>query len=179
MIGKSQRIMKHLITVYKIISFEDRARIMEVEKDKSSVSSLSTTSDETAAAVEKKQKSNQKSMKAFYNPVKLSEKEENALNLASLRAVVCGGVPFSFVENYYLSEWVEMLKVSYKLPSRPTITDNHLVQLYVEACRERDEVLKEVSCCTLLWDGWTDVSHQSIYALMVLHQESSELLDIV
>ena len=56
---------------------------MEAEKDKSSVSSLSTTSDETAAAaVEKKQKSNQKSIKAFYNPVKLSEKEENALNLA-------------------------------------------------------------------------------------------------
>jgi len=71
------------------------------------------------------------------------------------------------------------LKVSYKLPSRPTITDNHLVQLYVEACRERDEVLEDVFCCTLLWDGWTDVSHQSIYALMVLLQESSELLDIV
>jgi len=44
---------------------------MEVEKDKSSVSSQSTTSDETAAAVEKKRKSNQKSIKAFYNPVKL------------------------------------------------------------------------------------------------------------
>jgi len=128
MIGKPQRMMKHLITVCKNISFEDRARIMEVEKDKSSVSSLSTTSDETAAVVEKKQRSNQKSIKAFYNPVKLSEEEENALNLAFLRAVVSGGVPFSFVENYYLSEWVGMLKVSYKLPSRPTITDNHLVE---------------------------------------------------
>jgi len=151
MIGKPQRMMKHLITVCKKNSFEDRASIMEVEKDKSSVSSLSTTSDETgSSSSRKKQKSNQKSIKAFYNPVKLSEKEENALNLAFLRAVVSGGVPFSFVENYYLSEWIGMLKVSYKLPSRPTITDNHLIHVYVEACRERDGVLKDISCCTLL-----------------------------
>ena len=96
-----------------------------------------------------------------------------------MRAVVSGGVSFSFAENYYLSEWVGMLKHSYKLPCRSTLTDNHLVQLYLEACRERNEALKEVSCCTHLWDGWTDVSNQFINTLMVLHQESSELLDVV
>ena len=172
MIGRPQRMMKHLISVCKKISFEDRAMIMEVKEDKSSVSSPSTTSGETTAAVEKKQKSNMKSIKAFYKPVKLSEKEENDLNLAFLRAVVNGGVSFSFAENCYLSEWVGMLKHSYKIPCRSTLTDNYLVQLYVEACRVRDEALQKVSCCTLLWDGWTDVSHQPIYALMVVHQTS-------
>ena len=108
------------------------------------------------------QKSNMKSIKAFYTPAKLSEQEENALNVAFLLAVISGGVPFNFVDNYYFSEWVQMLKFSYNLPSRTTLTDNHLVQLYVEACNERDVALKEASCCTCLWDGWTKVSHQSI-----------------
>jgi len=73
---------------------------MDVTKGKSNVSSLSVcgqsvTSDETAAAVDKKQKSNMKSIKAFYKPVKLSENEENDSNLALLRAVISGGVPFN------------------------------------------------------------------------------------
>ena len=137
--------------------------IMEVKedksRDKSSVSSQSATSGETTAAVEKKQKSNMKSIKAFYKPVKLSEEEESKLNLAFLRAVISGGVALSFAEDYYLSQWVGMLNRSYKLPCRSTFTDNYLVKIYVEACSERDETLKEVTCGTLLWDGWTDVSH--------------------
>jgi len=54
-----------------------------------------------------------KSIKAFYKAVKLSEKEENDLNLTLLRAVVSGGFPFNFLESYYLPEWVGMLKLSY------------------------------------------------------------------
>ena len=54
MIGRPQRMMKHLISVCKKISFEDRLMIMEVKEDKSSVSSQSATSGETTAAVEKK-----------------------------------------------------------------------------------------------------------------------------
>lgn len=121
-----------------------------------------------------------KSIKAFYSPVKLSSTEENSLNLAFLRALVSGGVAFNFADDYYLSEWLRMIKPTYVLPSRTTLTDNHLVQLYTIACVERDSVLKEGDCFTCLWDGWTDVSHNSIYALMLLHNhESSELLDVI
>ena len=78
MIDKPQRMMKHLISVCTKISFEDRTSIMDVTKDKSSVSSLSVcgqsaTSNETAAAVEKMQKSNMKRIKTFYTPVTLSD----------------------------------------------------------------------------------------------------------
>jgi len=78
MIGKPQRMMKHLISVCKEISFEDRASIVEVKKDKPSVSSFSVcgqsaTSDETATTVEKMQKGNIRSVKAFYTHVTLSD----------------------------------------------------------------------------------------------------------
>ena len=109
--GKPLRMKKHLISVCEKISFEDRSSIMKVSGDKSNISSSSVgsqsaTSDQTAATVVKMQKSNMKRIKAFYTPAKLSEQEENALNLAFLRAVISGGVPFNFVDNYYFSEWV-------------------------------------------------------------------------
>ena len=138
MIGKPQRTMKHLISVYKKFIWGSSNDYGSKEKE---IKRFFSKCYEwwNYSSSRKKQKSNMKSIKAFYKPVKLSEKEENDLNLAFLRAVVSGGVAFSFLENYYLSEWVGMLNHSYKLPCRFTLTDNYLVQLYVEACRERDE----------------------------------------
>ena len=58
--------------------------------------------------------------------------------------------------------------------------DHCLVKLYVEAMVKQDDQLGKPDCCTMLWDGSTDVSNNSIYALMVLHSmNKSENIDIV
>ena len=57
--------------------------------------------------------------------------------------------------------------------------DHYLVQLYVEAMVKGDDQRGELDCCTMLWDGWTDVSNNLIYALMLLHSmNKSEIIDI-
>ena len=45
-----------------------------------------------------------KSLKAFYEPVRLSEFEKDQMNLALLHAMIAGGVPFNFVETYHFQE---------------------------------------------------------------------------
>ena len=58
--------------------------------------------------------------------------------------------------------------------------DHYLVQLYVEAMVKQDESLGNLDCCTMLLDGWTDVSNNLIYVLMLLHSmNKSEIIDIV
>ena len=43
-----------------------------------------------------------------------------------------------------------------------------------------DDQLGKLDCCTMLWGGWTDVSNNSIYVLMLLHSmNKSEMVDIV
>ena len=92
---------------------------------------------------------------AFYAPVKMSDIEENKMNKKLPRAMLSG------------------------IASQTTLTDNHLVQLYIETMCDHDDALKSLNCCTLLWDGWSDVSHHSIYAFMLLHDyDQSEILDL-
>ena len=43
-------------------------------------------------------KSQLKSLKAFYEPVRLSEFEQSQINLAFLHAIITGGVSFNFIE---------------------------------------------------------------------------------
>jgi Protein of unknown function (DUF 659) len=58
--------------------------------------------------------------------------------------------------------------------------DNYLVQLYAAALGNRDRTLVPEDYFTLLLDGWTDVSNNSIYGLMLLHgYKNSDVLDIL
>ena len=45
-----------------------------------------------------------KSLKAFYEPARLSDLEQYQLNLALLCAMIAGGVPFNFVKTYHFQE---------------------------------------------------------------------------
>ena len=44
-----------------------------------------------------------KSLKAFYEPVRLSEFEQRQMNLALLHAMIAGGVSFNFVKTFFKS----------------------------------------------------------------------------
>ena len=58
--------------------------------------------------------------------------------------------------------------------------DHYLVTLQIEAMVKQDDQLEKLDCCSMLWDGWTDVSINSVYALMLLHSmNKSEIIDIV
>jgi hypothetical protein len=52
--------------------------------------------------------------------------------------------------------------------------------LYTIAIEERDQKLRTTACCTILLDGWSDASHNSIYALMALYgNDSSEIIVVM
>ena len=74
-----------------------------------------------------------KSLKAFYEPARLSEFKQGQMNHALLCAMIAGGVSFNFVEPYNFQEFMKIVKPSFKIPSQKLMTDHCLVQLYVEA----------------------------------------------
>jgi Protein of unknown function (DUF 659) len=58
--------------------------------------------------------------------------------------------------------------------------DKYLVQLLATALEHHNLKLKEVEVMTLLLDGWTDVSSNSIYGLILLFEYSdSDILEIL
>ena len=80
-----------------------------------------------------------KSLKAFYEPVRLSEFKQGQMNLALLHAMIAGGVPFNFVKTYHFQEFMKIIKPSFKIPSQEHMMDHYLVQLYVEAITKQDD----------------------------------------
>ena len=58
-----------------------------------------------------------KSLKAFYEPVRLSEFEQSQMNLALLCAMIAGGVSFNFIKTYHFQEFMKLVKPSYNIPS--------------------------------------------------------------
>ena len=76
-----------------------------------------------------------KSLKAFYEPVGLSDLEQHQMNLALLHAMIAGGVPFNFVKTYHfqVKEFMKITKPSFEIPSQKHMMDHYLVELYDEA----------------------------------------------
>ena len=120
--GKVQRMLRHAVNVCKKISFDCRASVLkadvsgrekkqkmdkstEINKSPSTLGSASVNSNTADSAWFKS-----RSIRAFYEPAKLSDAEEQRLNDMFLRAIVSGGVPFKFAENFYLNKFLATLK---------------------------------------------------------------------
>ena len=72
----------------------------------------------TSCASKKSYKGSQlKSLKAFYEPARMSDFKQGQTNLALLCAVIAGGIPFNFVETYHFCKFMKILKPSFKIPS--------------------------------------------------------------
>jgi hypothetical protein len=73
------------------------------------------------------------------------------------------------MDGYYFQEFIQMLKPQWSIPSRKTLMDNHLFRLYAAALGNRNRTFVSKDYFTLLLDGLTDVSNNSIYGMMLLH----------
>ena len=171
--GKILLMKKHGLNC-KMIKSDDKAQIvLTMSADKYENVSLDTTSKRSSSKCDK-------SITSFFSPAKLSERNKDELAMALIRAFIAGQVPFRVMDGFYFQEFVRMLKPQWSITSRKTLMDNHLVRLYAAALGNRDRTLASEDYFTLLLDGWSDVSNNSIYGVMLLHgHTNSDVLDIL
>ena len=194
--GKTQRMEKHTLSCRKTPSakkadmytklrqsssssvcfFDDAASSAAASSAAASSAAASSSSSVSSIANSPKQKS----IQSFYGPAVLSKSLENDYSLSLLRAIIFGHVSMNFVDSFYFQEFVRKLKPSWSMPSPSTLMDNHLIKLFARALENRDSKFVSENVFTLLLDGWTDVSANSIYGLMLLHSFcESDVLDIL
>jgi hypothetical protein len=110
----------------------------------------------------------------------LTDVQTHQIHLALLRALISSKTVLSIVENHHFQQLIHLLRPGYVLPSRGVLTNNHLVKFYSEALTSRGKRLLVDTVFTMLWDGWTDCSGNSIYGLTLLFDyDQSEIIDIV
>ena len=153
--GKILLMKKHGLNC-KMIKSDVKAQIvLTMSADKYETVSLDTTSKRSSSKCDK-------SITSFFSPAKLSERNKDELAMALIRAFIAGQVPFRVMDGFYFQEFVRMLKPQWSIPSRKTLMDNHLVRLYAAALGNRDRTLASEDYFTLLLDGWSDVSNNSM-----------------
>ena len=73
---------------------------------------------------------------------------------------------------------MESLNPGYKLPSREVLAGRILNEVYGNAIAEAFDAMKALNDVTITLDGWEDVSGNSVYGFMALHNENEHILDI-
>ena len=105
---------------------------------------------------------------------------ENDYALSLLCAIIVGHVFLSFVDSFYFEEFIQKIIPNWIVPSPTTFMDKYLVQLFATVLENCDLKLKEEEVVTLLLDGWTDVSSNSIYGpILLLGYSENDILDIL
>lgn len=67
-----------------------------------------------------------------------------------------------FVENPAFRRFLHRIQPAYKLPSRRSISENLVPELYSEVKQAVDDEIKNSSYVSLSFDGWTDNRQRSI-----------------
>jgi len=74
-------------------------------------------------------------------------------------------MPYSLVEKEGFQTFVRALNPSYKLPSRKTLTESRIPELYSETRTNVGNIIKNVDFLSLTTDCWTSTSNQPFIAL--------------
>lgn len=80
--------------------------------------------------------------------------------------------PFKIVEDKGFKSFVKMLNPSYTLPSRQSISKEHIPALYEKCMRE----MKEAEHICLTTDRWTSRNNESFMAITIHFVDSNFLL---
>ncbi|KAL5701103.1 hypothetical protein ACHQM5_026478 [Ranunculus cassubicifolius] len=111
------------------------------------------------------------------NPKPLQSQQK--LHQLFLKAIIYGGLPFSIGDNIYFHQFVQALCSVYRVPSAEMLRGRLLTEMYSTHFRKKLAYLPSFVDFTICFDGWTDISGNSIYAFMILKEESEDVLDIL
>jgi hypothetical protein len=93
---------------------------------------------------------------------------------------ICWTCVFDFADSFYFEEFIQKIIPNWIVPFSTTFMDKYLVPLFATALENHDLKLKEEESMTLLLDGWTDASSNSIYGLTHLFGYSeTDILEIL
>jgi len=98
-------------------------------------------------------------------PISLTKSK--AIDLQITKFIVKHFHPFSLVEETEFRNLIKMLVPNYIVPSRKTISNSLLIQMYESVLEKVKTDLHDVSAVSLTTDGWTSINNQHYIALTV------------
>jgi hypothetical protein len=93
---------------------------------------------------------------------------QEQLNVKLARAIYASAAPLNMVENKFWVKFFASMRPSYKLPSRHTMSNALLEQVYVQTSIKVQELVAGASSVAIILDGWSNIRlvFHSIYWIL-------------
>ena len=113
--------------------------------------------------------------------LKLTAAEQDNNDALLTKAIIDGGVPFSFVDNLFFRRFMKSVRPAYDLPSKWQMINKLIPQQAALCSLQISEELAGQNDLTLSLDGWEDRKGRSIYAFLASTRNMKQpfILDIV
>jgi hypothetical protein len=103
------------------------------------------------------------SIKEYYTPVKMTPARQAMLDLALFQLVICAALPFTFVDNPWLINFLLIAIPNYVTPERTAFFIRHITEQLSVFTTELQSFLHNRVYLTLSFDGWSSRAHDEIY----------------
>ncbi|UZO29112.1 uncharacterized protein OCT59_022602 [Rhizophagus irregularis] len=137
---------------------------------KQQIPELLETSDATTSTFIPTVKTSKKHLKntTIENFVdRMSEEEQDTLEILLAQALFAAGVPFSFLENNYVIQFFQQLRPAFKLPNRRKLADELLDDVFDEVKAECNEQILQAKSLTMVSDGWSNINQESVQNFVI------------
>ncbi|XP_050064545.1 E3 SUMO-protein ligase ZBED1-like [Aphis gossypii] len=101
----------------------------------------------------------------------LSISKSKAIDQQQTKFIVKHYHPFSLVEESEFCNLIKMLAPNYSMPSRKTVSNNLLLQVYNDTFQKVSKDLQDATSVALTTDGWTSINNSSFIAITKIAQE--------
>ncbi|UZO07457.1 uncharacterized protein OCT59_027741 [Rhizophagus irregularis] len=98
---------------------------------------------------------------------RMSEEEQDTLEILLAQALFAAGVPFSFLENNYVIQFFQQLRPAFKLPNRRKLADELLDDVFDEVKAECNEQILQAKSLTMVSDGWSNINRESVQNFVI------------
>lgn len=95
----------------------------------------------------------------------LSISKSKAIDQQITKFIVKHYHPFSLVEETEFRNFIRMLAPNYSIPSRKTVSNNLLLQVYNDTFQKVSKDVQDASSVALTTDGWTSINNTSFIAI--------------
>ncbi|MBW0509501.1 hypothetical protein O181_049216 [Austropuccinia psidii MF-1] len=152
------------------LTSDSEIEVMEINNDVDSTIASGTCSQTLSLKItipKKRSHSEVSSATSYFRPI--SKEKKSHFNELLLKALITSNIPFRFVENPFFKQFQEELVQSpFNLLNQFEISNKILPQMHAKHELSLMRELNNQDNLTLSLDRWTDISGNSIYAMLLL-----------
>lgn len=176
--GSTSNLLRHLKTKHSTVPLTRSLRIPNNPEDNvddplkmpaSTSSAVSTAStqvvSETMCPLPSNSSTQSNITQFMTRPISISKSK--AIDLQITKFIVKHFHPFSLVEETEFRNLIKMLAPTYTIPSRKTISNSLLTQMYENVSEKVKTDLHDITALAMTTDGWTSINNQHYIAITV------------